>query len=1211
MKKYYLFNFLLAFLLSISYIKAQVTANPAIFTADQAVTLTYDATQSQGQALANLPPSVTTITAHVGAILVDGGTTWMHVPGVWGSPNAQPKFTRQGTTNIYTLNLPNGIRSMFTAPAIAPPSTTPIFRVGMVFRENGPCGNFGGVPTACKEGKSTTGQDIFLNVNQGTLDIAVTSPTNNNFFVNVGQNQTISGTTNIAANLEILVNNVSVQTANNATSISTVVNVVLGTPFYDVVLKATPIGGGTPITRNVSFLLRQNPTVQAIPTGMKDGINYHANDDTKVTLVFTAPEKKFIYVVGEFNNWQLHPDYLMKQVPGYGGSGPSSNPDNNKFWLEITGLTPGQKYAFQYAVYDMAENVVFTGDPYAEEVLDQFDSFIPAETYPNPKPYPTGRTGVVPLLQTARPAYNWSPATLNFQKPDKKKLIIYEVWVNDFDEKIIGTPPNTTKISGNFQMLIDKLDYIQNLGVNALQLMPIMEFNGNISWGYNSTYFCAVDKAYGTRDKLKELIDKCHQRGIAVILDVALNHAEFEFPGCKMYWNSTTNKPASNNPWFNVQATHPFSVFQDFNHESPYTQQFSKRVIEYWINEFKIDGYRYDLAKGLVQNAGADWNHYNSGRITILKRIADWQWAADPTSLCIFEFLATGGAEEAEYANYRVNENPSKGIMLWRNMEANYAQNIMGYASNGGTSNALGDVDFANNPFGSGVPFTVPHVLSYMESHDEERVMFKALQYGNNSQTNHNVRNLATALDRTKAAIAFHIPVVGPKMIWQFGELGYDFSLGRCPDGTNGATDGPCRTDPKPVRWDYFTDVNRKSLYDYYSAVNKLKTTYNAFSSTDVFVKEDELFGRLKQLKITPQPYTSTPTNADQMNILILANFDVVAQTINAAFHHTGTWYNYFDLGTEFVATSTSQPIVLQPGEVRFYTNFKLPAPAPGLTPYLGPFAFPTGLTATALSANSIKLDWTDTATNKTGVRILRSTSLNGTYVVVATLGANAVTFNDTGLSANTEYFYKVETFNNFGAKQSNTANATTTGVVINPANAPTNLTITSQTVTAINLTWTDASTDETDFIVQRSVGNNTNFTDLAVRPANSTTYTDNAVTIGNTYFYRVCARKTGANNACSNEVTTGILPIENNAIAQTISVFPNPTSERVHIKTSVPYNMMEVTITDVMGKRMGTYYLPKGETNLELSLKDLSQGVYFLQFNTEKGQASKRIIKN
>lgn len=1209
MKKPCLLSFLLVFILNIYGLKAQITANPAIFTANQAVTLTYDATQSQGQALANLPASVTSITAHVGAILTNAtGTTWTNVPGTWGDPAAQPKFTRTGTTNIYTLSLPNGIRSMFGAPLVAP-STTPIFRVGMVLRENGACGGFGGVSGACKEGKSTTGQDIFLNVNQGGLDIAVTSPTGNNFFVNVGQNQTVSGTTNIAADLEILVNNVSVQTAPNATSISTIVNVVIGTPFYDVVLRATPVGGGTAVTRNLSFLLRQTPTVQAIPAGLKEGINYFTADATKATLVFTAPEKKFIYVIGEFNNWQLSPQYLMKQVPSYGGSGAGSNPDNNKWWLEITGLVSGQKYAFQYAVYDMSENVVYAGDPYAEEVLEQFDGFIPAQTYPNPKPYPSGRTGIVPLLQTARPAYNWSNATLNFVKPDKKELIIYEVWVNDFDE-IAAVPPSTNKVTGNYQMIINRLDYIQNLGVNAIQLMPIMEFNGNISWGYNPTFFCAVDKAYGSRDKLKELIDKCHQRGIAVILDIALNHAEFEFPGCKMYWNAATNQPASNNPWFNVQATHPFSVFQDFNHESLYTQQFSKRVIEYWINEFKIDGYRYDLAKGLTQtNTGSNvgtWNNYDASRVTILKRIADWQWAADPTSYCIFEFLATGGAEEAEYAAYRLNDpllggTQQGGIMFWRNMEVNYAQNIMGFNSN----HFLGDADFANNPGGSGTPFQAPRVQSYMESHDEERVIYKSLNFGNNSQPNHNARDLATALNRTKAAIAFHIPVVGPKMIWQFGELGYDFSINYCANGTINSN---CRTDPKPVRWDYFTDVNRKNLYDYYSAVNKLKTTYDAFSTTDNFIIEDG--GRLKQLKITPQPYSATPTSGNNMNVIILANFDVVAQTINAQFHHTGTWYNYFDLGTEFIATSTNQPIQLQAGEVRYYTNFKLPAPAPNLTPYLGPFAFPAGLTATALSANGIKLDWTDAATNETGVRILRSTSLNGTYAVIATLGANVLTFNDSGLSANTQYFYKVETFNTFGVKQSNTANATTTATVINPANAPTNLTIASQTTTAVNLTWTDASTDETNFLVQRSVTDANNFTDLAVLTANTTAYIDNAVTIGSTYFYRVCARKAGANNACSNQVTTGVLALESNAFAQSITIYPNPANETIKVRLPQILRMVTIEVRDVMGKSITTLQMPENEIETSFDVSKLTQGTYFLHFNTEKGSAVKKMIK-
>ncbi|TAE75524.1 MAG: T9SS C-terminal target domain-containing protein [Bacteroidetes bacterium] len=1103
MKKTYLLSFLFVFILNIYGLKAQISANPAIFTANQAVTLTYDATQSQGQALANLPASVTSITAHIGAILTDAnGTTWTNVPGTWGDPAAQPKFTRTGTTNIYTLTLPNGIRSMFGAPLVAP-STTPIFRVGMVLRENGACGNFSGVATACKEGKSSTGQDIFLNVNQGTFDVALSTSIPSNSFVNVGNTINISATANIAGNLVIRVNGTQVAAQNNATSLNHTLNIVSATAGYNVEVIGTPTAGA-PITRTANFLIRQTPTSQAVPSGILDGITYNSTDASRLTLAMTAPEKKFVYVVGDFNNWQLNPNYLMRQTPNYGGSGAGSNPDNNRYWIELQGLTPGVEYRFQYWVYDLNENLVKIAEMYSEKVLDpNNDQFISAVSYPNPTPYPAGQNGFVSVLQTGQMPYAWSNATLNFVKPDKKRLNIYELWVHDFDA------------NRNFQDVINRLDYIQNLGINVLQLMPVNEFTGNIGWGYSPIFYTAVDKMYGTREKLKELIDKCHQRGIAVVLDIVLNQAEFEFPGCKMYWNSATNQPSANNPWFNVQATHPFNVFQDFNHDSPYTRKFAERVIKYWINEYKIDGYRYDLAKGFTQRNTTDvgaWNAYDAGRVANIKRIADWQWQADGTSYVILEFLGEGGAEEKEYADYRLNDpllggTAQGGMMMWRNMEQRYAQNIMGFASN--NSIAVADFDQGSNAFQQ------PRVISYMESHDEERVMYKALQFGNTSQAGqgHNVRTLNTALKRVEPAILMQMPITGPKMIWQFGELGYDFSLNRCPNGTQGTGD-QCRTDPKPLAFSppqsFDQNANRNDLYKFYAAVNQLKLKYDAFMATNVQIYEGDFSGLVKQLRIQPEPFNASPTNPNQANIVIVTNFDVVSQTIGVRFNHTGTWYSYFENNATFNVTNLNPPgyqaVTLGPGEYRLFTDVQM----------VNLLATPTIMANLVTASPSIisntsavTLNWsgTNVTSNATGITIRRCIAPANTVCETITLPPTATSYVDNTVAQQTTYTYTIVAFNVNGTTTSNSLQVTT---LASPPVAPSNLISSNLTASSVNLQWTDNSTDEVGFRVQRKTGVAGTYTDLGASnlAANTTSTSDATIMAGNTYFYRVASIK-------------------------------------------------------------------------------------------------------
>jgi glycosidase len=1282
--------------LFMSYSHAQVTVSPAIFTADQAVTLTYDATQSQGQQLANLPAATTTITAHVGAILVAGGTSWTNVPGVWGNPASTPKFTRQGTSNIYTLSLPNGVRSMFTAPAIAPPSTTPIFRIGMVLRENGPCGGFGGNSTACKEGKNTSGSDIFIDVNQGTLDIAFSAPTNNGFFVNTGDNINITATTNLAANITIEVNGTSVNTGNSVTTLSHTVNVVAGTDVYSVKAKAT--AGTVNVEKTIYFIRRKaTPISNALPTYAlypstifpKIGINYSPTNNKEVTAVFRAPNKDKMYVIGDFNNWELNPTYQMNRTDFDGTA------NDDFYWVTFEVPTAGVEYTFQYQIYNTNETFDKTADPYSEKILDPWnDEFISATTYPNPTPYPTGKTtGIVSVLQTNQTPYTWSSATLNFQRPPKEKLVIYELWVHDFSQ------------TRDFQGVIDRLDYLQGLGVNAIQFMPMMEFSGNISWGYNTNFYFAVDKAYGTKNKFKELVDKCHQRGMAVILDMVLNHAQEEFPYVKIY-------PANANPWFNQTATHPFSVFRDFNHDSQLTKNLVKDVNLFWLDEFKVDGFRFDLSKGFTQNAQCAnkedvgcWNQYHADRVATWKRIADEIWAVHPEDYVILEHLSEN-AEEAELGNYRWNETPRKGMMFWRNMERNFAENLMGY------NNSTADI--SGSDYGNNAGWQAPRLIPYMESHDEQRVMYSALTNGNNAIATHNVRTVPIAMDRAKGLAAMCFLSTGPKMIWQFGEMGFDFHINRCPDGTIG-TGTNCRTDSKPLPWvapqNYDTQPDRVKLRKAYSEIVKLKTTYDTFGSFDTFIESSQDGSQYKkQLKQTSSPYTASPTSGNNMNVVVIANFDVASQNVRADFHHEGTWYDFFSGSADApysVTGGTSKSINLKAGEFRIFTNFPITAPEAELTAYALP-AKVGNLVATAISDTQIKLDWTDASGIETGYRIERSTTLNGTYTQVGSnLASGTTTFTDNGLNSGTQYFYRVVTLSTNGNKNSVVVNATTTAPVI--PNAPTSLTaIASTTVLAINLAWTDASNNETGFRVQRKTGAAGTYATIADNlPANTTTYTDNtsltegttyfyrvfsvigsqsagsneasavaptiiplaptniqvtapanakalnltwtdnatnetsyrveralgtgtfavianslpanttsyndtdaSLVIGQTYTYRVCA-VLGSQTGCANSTPTTVTSAQNRLFEQSIELYPNPTQNTISLKLeNKGGKAVEIRLLDLRGKEVRTFEAIT-EEKLEINLEALPKGTYMLELRTEKGTATKRIVKN
>jgi hypothetical protein len=193
-----------------------------------------------------------------------------------------------------------------------------------------------------------------------------------------------------------------------------------------------------------------------------------------------------------------------------------------------------------------------------------------------------------------------------------------------------------------------------------------------------------------------------------------------------------------------------------------------------------------------------------------------------------------------------------------------------------------------------------------MESHDEERIMYKNINFGNSSGS-YNVRDTGTALKRAEMAAAFLLTIPGPKMIWQFGELGYDYPINYCVNGTINTN---CRLDQKPIRWDYLQQIRRKRLYDIYSSLLKLRfhAAYkNAFVSNRV---DRDLTGPIKWIKVT----------TDTSNLIVVGNFDVVQKSGTVTFQSAGTWYDYLDSST-ITATGSPQNISLQPGEYHLYLN--------------------------------------------------------------------------------------------------------------------------------------------------------------------------------------------------------------------------------------------------------------------------------------------------
>ena len=858
-----LFSVFILLCISISTL-AQVYSVPTYATENDSIIVFFDATLGDQGLMGYMGND---LYAHTGVITnySTGPGDWKYVIAPWGVNLPQAQLTRIAT-DLYKL----AVGYPRTYYNLSDPNEK-ILQLAFVFR------NSGGTVT----GRGVGGADIYLDLFEPGLTTVIIEPdidlslgdprrtplfSNGTDTINVVATAATIGTQ--IQRMRILVNQNQVNEVLGDTISYEFISANYSSGYQQIsVVSEDTIG----VTDTAAFLVMINPTIDPSPApiGIMDGINYQGS--ASVTLSLFAPYKQFVYVIGDFNDWMVDTLYYMKRE--------EINPDSVRFWITFYGLTPGEEYAFQYLV----DGELRIGDPYTDKILDPYnDHHIPTDIYPNLKEYPAGKTSdLVSIFQTDQVPFNWVYSD-TFQRPENKDLVIYEMLLRDFLEK------------HDYQTLMDTLGYFKKLGINAIELMPFNEFEGNSSWGYNPSFYFAPDKYYGPKNDLKRFIDECHRHGIAVIQDIVLNHAYGQCTLARLYWDEQNNRPSAENPWLNQVSPNPvFSWGNDFNHESAATRIFVDRVNRYWITEYKVDGFRFDFTKGFTNTPG-DGSNFDWSRINILKRMADKIWEADTTVYVILEHFAPNDEEKilAEY---------SHGMMLWGNLNYNYNEATMGWHEFGKSDFSGGYYDNRN--------WTKPHLVTYMESHDEERLMFKNVTYGNGSG-NYSVQDTITALQRIQMVGAFFFTYPGPKMIWQFGELGYDYSI-----DYNG------RIGEKPIRWDYLNQPMRERLYKTYAEYLKLRNENEVFRSpnTNVDFWLNDINGRKRIRLMHPS-----------MNVTIVGNFGVTDQVIDPQFLYPGTWYDYFS-GDSVIVGGSGLSINLYPGQFRIFTDVKLPTPEPGL----------------------------------------------------------------------------------------------------------------------------------------------------------------------------------------------------------------------------------------------------------------------------------------
>ena len=678
--------------------------------------------------------------AHTGVLTTDSATTgdWKHVLAEWGTNIPECKLERK-EDNIWHYTIKGGVHAWYNVP-----ETETVTHIAFVFRS-----------ADSKIEVKDNGADIFVELAKEGMSVKFLTPKHGDIY-QVGDEITVQTQQQATTNVKLYKNDTAVAETGGATLTYT----YTPTEAEDIVFKVVATDGSETIEESVSVAVLGETETATRPAGVKNGVNINGNE---ATFVLFAPNKQSVVLLGDFNEYAPSNEYMMKK-------------DGNYFWTTVSGLEEGVEYGYQYLV----DGTIKIGDPYATKILDPWnDKWINASVYPNLKAYPSEYTSdIVSVFEINPTEYQWTAT--GYERPAENSLAIYELLIRDF----------TTE--GSIDAVTAKLDYLETLGVNAIELMPIQEFDGNDSWGYNPCFYFATDKAYGTDEAYKYFIDECHKRGIAVIVDVVFNHATGQHPYAKMWWDAGANKTSSQNPFFNVDAPHNWSVFHDFNHTYAETVNYFDEVLKYWLEEYNVDGFRFDLTKGFVQNPGNyDAGGYSAQRIGILKHYAQTIRSVDEDAYIIFEHFCDQ-SEETELYN-------SVGALCWNNNQrSGYKQSVLGYTGSSFSDFKKGRV---NN----------------IETHDEERIAYDAIKYAQSWAKPWDVLT-----KRLQAVYAFHFLTPYPKMMWQFGELGYDVSIEE-----NG------RTGKKPVRWNYYDDANRKALYDAMSKIISWRTDNEDYYGQD------------------------------------------------------------------------------------------------------------------------------------------------------------------------------------------------------------------------------------------------------------------------------------------------------------------------------------------------------------------------------------------
>jgi 1,4-alpha-glucan branching enzyme len=413
--------------------------------------------------------------------------------------------------------------------------------------------------------------------------------------------------------------------------------------------------------------------------------------------------------------------------------------------------------------------------------------------------------------------------------PADHELVIYEMHVADFSG---GEPDPYAR--GKYKHVVEKLDYLCELGINAIELMPIKEYPGDYSWGYNPRYFFATESSYGTTNELKHLIDECHARGIRVLIDGIYNHSEAESPLTQIdhdYWYHHSPRDPDNNwgPEFNYEH-------YDENLDVKPAWKFIGDTVRFWVQEYHVDGIRYDAARQI--------DNYDFMRWIV-------EEAKKTAGSKPFYNIAEHIPETTTITNL---EGPMDGC--WHDS----FRHVVTVHICGDTFDLEQLKDVIDSKRQGFMGST--NVVNYLTNHDHERLM-----------TELGKREIfdEEAFKRSKLGAALLMTAMGVPLIW----MGEEFAEYK-----------PKSIEPEKIDWTLLSHDLNSSLFDYYRGLIDLRKYNHALYTENInFFYED----------VESKVFAYVRWNDEGSRVVVVANFsdNFLANYTISNFPENGNWHEW------------------------------------------------------------------------------------------------------------------------------------------------------------------------------------------------------------------------------------------------------------------------------------------------------------------------------